>query len=135
MGELWNGPLEKIDDYTWRIPQSYKPGMKVPGVIFADERLLKDIRHDKALEQVANVAFLPGIVNASLAMPDIHWGYGPCIGAVFATDIENGGIITPSGVGYDIIVFLVMRLFCMSMVLRCYKAICCYLASTEFEMF
>ncbi len=102
MSELWQGPLEKIDDYRWRIPRSYKPGMRVPGIIYADEKLLKDIRQDKAAEQVANVAFLPGIVNASLAMPDIHWGYGFPIGGVAATDIENGGVISPAGVGYDI---------------------------------
>jgi len=94
--------LEKIDDYRWRIPKSYKPGMRVPGIIYADEKLLKDIRQDKALEQVANVAFLPGIVNASLAMPDIHWGYGFPIGGVAATDIENGGVVSPGGVGFDI---------------------------------
>ena len=56
--------LEKIDDFRWRIPRSYKPGMRVPGIIYADEKLLKDIRQDKAMEQVANVAFLPGIVKA-----------------------------------------------------------------------
>jgi len=95
-------PLEKIDDYRWRIPRSYKPGMRVPGIIYADEKLLKDIFQDKALEQVANVAFLPGIVSASLAMPDIHWGYGFPIGGVAATDIENGGVISPGGVGFDI---------------------------------
>ncbi len=94
--------LEKIDDYRWRIPKSYKPGMRVPGIIYADERLLKDIRQDKAMEQVANVAFLPGIVKASLAMPDIHWGYGFPIGGVAATDIENGGVIAPGGIGFDI---------------------------------
>ena len=94
--------LEKIDDFRWRIPRSYKPGMRVDGIIYADEKLLKDIYHDKALEQVANVAFLPGIVNASLAMPDIHWGFGFPIGGVAATDIENGGVISPGGVGYDI---------------------------------
>ena len=94
--------LEKIDDFRWRIPKSYKPGMRVPGIIYADEKLLKDIRQDKALEQVANVAFLPGIVNASLAMPDIHWGYGFSIGGVAATDIDNGGVISPGGVGFDI---------------------------------
>jgi tRNA-splicing ligase RtcB len=102
MSDIWQVPLEKIDDYRWRIPKSYKPGMRVPGIIYADEKLLKDIRQDKAAEQVANVAFLPGIVNASLAMPDIHWGYGFCIGGVAATDIESGGIISPAGVGYDI---------------------------------
>ncbi len=102
MSQLWQGPLEKIDDYRFRIPTTYKPGMRVPGIIYADEKLLKDIRHDKALEQVANVAFLPGIVNASLAMPDIHWGYGFCIGGVAATDVDNGGVISPGGVGFDI---------------------------------
>jgi tRNA-splicing ligase RtcB len=76
--------------------------MRVPGIIYADEKLLKDIQRDKACEQVANVAFLPGIVNASLAMPDIHWGYGFPIGGVAATDIENGGVISPGGVGFDI---------------------------------
>ncbi|MGB4520979.1 MAG: RtcB family protein, partial [Candidatus Omnitrophota bacterium] len=94
MSETPQITLEKIDDYRWRIPKSYKPGMRVEGIIYADEKLLKDIYKDKAIEQVANVAFLPGIVNASFAMPDIHWGYGPCIGAVFATDPENGGVIT-----------------------------------------
>jgi len=102
MAELWEGPLEKIDDFRWRIPKSYKAGMRVPGIIYADERLLKDIRQDKAPEQVANVAFLPGIVKASLAMPDIHWGYGFSIGGVAATDVNNGGVISPGGVGYDI---------------------------------
>ena len=102
MSGAWQGPLEKIDDYRFRIPKSYKPGMRVPGLIYTDEKLLKDIREDKAMEQVANVAFLPGIVENSLAMPDIHWGYGFCIGGVAATDIENGGVISPGGVGFDI---------------------------------
>jgi tRNA-splicing ligase RtcB len=102
MSELWPGQLEKIDNYRWRIPRSYKPGMRVPGIVYADEKLLKDIRRDKALEQVANVAFLPGILNASLAMPDIHWGYGFPIGGVAATDIEEGGVVSPGGVGFDI---------------------------------
>jgi tRNA-splicing ligase RtcB len=94
--------LEKIDDFRWRIPKTYKPGMRVPGIVYASEKLLKDIYQDKALEQVANVAFLPGIVNASLAMPDIHWGYGFPIGGVAATDIEEGGVVSPGGVGFDI---------------------------------
>ena len=97
-----NCKLEKIDDFRWRIPRSYKPGMRVPGIIYADEKLLKNIREDKALGQVANVAFLPGIVRASLAMPDIHWGYGFPIGGVAATDPEEGGVISPGGVGFDI---------------------------------
>jgi len=102
MSNSWEGPLEKIDDYRWQIPKSYKGGMRVPGIIYADEKLLKDIRNDKAMEQVANVAFLPGIVRASMAMPDIHWGFGFPIGGVAATDPENGGVISPGGVGYDI---------------------------------
>ena len=100
MSEAEKIPLEKIDDYRWQIPKSYKPGMQVPGMVYADEKLLKDIY--KALQQVANVAFLPGIVNASLAMPDIHWGYGFPIGGVAATDIEEGGVVSPGGVGFDI---------------------------------
>ena len=102
MAESGAVPLEKIDDYRWRIPKSYKGGMRVPGIIYADEKLLKDIRQDKAMEQVANVAFLPGIVNASLAMPDLHWGYGFPIGGVAATDVDAGGVISPGGVGFDI---------------------------------
>lgn len=102
MAEIWQGPLEKIDDFRWRIPKSYKQGMRVDGVIYADETLLKDIRHDRAAEQVANVAFLPGIVKASLAMPDIHWGYGMPIGGVAATDVENGGVVGAGLVGYDV---------------------------------
>jgi tRNA-splicing ligase RtcB (3'-phosphate/5'-hydroxy nucleic acid ligase) len=96
------GPLEQIDECTWRIPQSYKSGMRVEGRIFADERLLAQIRSDQAPEQVANVAFLPGLQMASLAMPDIHWGYGFCIGGVAATDPAAGGVVSPGGVGYDI---------------------------------
>jgi len=102
MKEIWKGQLEKLDNFRFRIPVTYKPGMRVPGIIYADEKLLKDIVQDKACEQVANVAFLPGIVKASLAMPDIHWGYGFSIGAVAATDIAEGGVISPAGVGFDI---------------------------------
>jgi len=102
MTGIWQGPLERIDDCRWRIPKSYKSGMRTDGLIYADERLLQDIRSDKAAEQVANVAFLPGIVSFSMAMPDIHWGYGFPIGGVAATDIEAGGVISPGGVGFDI---------------------------------
>ena len=98
----YNGPLEQIDECTWRIPKGYKLGMRVEGRIFADDRLIEQIRGDQAPEQVANVAFLPGIQMASLAMPDIHWGYGFCIGGVCATDPAEGGVISPGGVGYDI---------------------------------
>jgi tRNA-splicing ligase RtcB len=98
----YDGPLERIDDCTWRIPKASRPGMRVDGLIFADDRLLPLVRSDRAAEQVANVAFLPGIQLASLAMPDIHWGYGFCIGGVCATDPAAGGVISPGGVGYDI---------------------------------
>lgn len=100
--DTYHGPLERVDDCCWRIPKSYKQGMRVDGLIFADERLLDAIKKDQAPEQVANVAFLPGIQHASLAMPDIHWGYGFCIGGVCATDPDEGGVISPGGVGYDI---------------------------------
>ena len=95
-------PLKKIDDWRWEIPREYDPGMRVPGMIFADEKLLKTIRGDEALKQVANVAHLPGIVKYSLAMPDIHWGYGFPIGGVAATDPNEDGVVSPGGVGYDI---------------------------------
>jgi tRNA-splicing ligase RtcB len=98
----FDGPLEQIDQCCWRIPKDYKAGMQVEGRIFADEKLLPQIRSDRAPEQVANVAFLPGIQMASLAMPDIHWGYGFCIGGVCATDPAAGGVVSPGGVGYDI---------------------------------
>ncbi len=95
------GILNKIDDYRWEIPKSYKAGMRVPGLIYADESMLSHIREEQALEQVANVAFLPGIVSRSMAMPDIHWGYGFPIGGVAATRVEDG-VISPGGVGFDI---------------------------------
>ena len=97
----WEGSIEKIDDYRWQIPVSHKKDMKVPGIIYADEEMLKDILRDKSPEQVANVACLPGIVGASLAMPDMHWGYGFPIGGVAAFEFERG-IVSPGGVGYDI---------------------------------
>jgi tRNA-splicing ligase RtcB len=98
----YNGPLEQVDETCWRIPKGYKPGMRVDGLIFTNERLMEQLKKDQAPEQVANVATLPGIQYASLAMPDIHWGYGFCIGGVCATDPKEGGVISPGGVGYDI---------------------------------
>lgn len=98
----YTGPLELIGCDCYRIPKTYKPGMRVDGHIYANEKLLEAIRQDQAPEQVANVAMLPGIQVASIAMPDIHWGYGFCIGGVCATDPEEGGVISPGGVGYDI---------------------------------
>src|SRR3954463_8991703 len=100
--EPFAGPLEQIDSCCYRIPKSYKQGMRVDGIIFANELLLDAVRKDQAADQVANVATLPGIQSASLAMPDIHWGYGFCIGGVCATDPDEGGVISPGGVGYDI---------------------------------
>jgi len=97
----WHGELKKIDDFRYKIPRSYKPGMKTDGIIYASEKMLPQITSDEAPEQVANVAFLPGIVGCAMAMPDIHWGYGFPIGGVAAFDIDKG-IISPGGVGYDI---------------------------------
>ena len=100
--ETVNIPLEKVDECRYRIPKSYNPGMRVPGMIYANEKLLTDILKDRALQQVVNVAFLPGIVGHSMAMPDMHWGYGFPIGGVAATDPQKGGVISPGGVGFDI---------------------------------
>jgi len=102
MADRYTGPLERLDACRWRIPKSYKAGMRVDGLIYADDALIAAIKQDQSPEQVANVAMLPGIVKYSLAMPDIHWGYGFCIGGVAATDPEQGGVISPGGVGYDI---------------------------------
>ena len=101
MSAPWEGVLNQIDDYRWEIPTSYKSGMRVPGLIYASEALLSHIWEENAFEQVANVAFLPGIVGHSLAMPDIHWGYGFPIGGVAATGLDDG-VVSPGGVGFDI---------------------------------
>jgi tRNA-splicing ligase RtcB len=97
----WQGNIRRIDDYRWEIPQDYKSGMKVAGLVYSDSAMLAMIREEQSLEQVANVAFLPGIVGRSLAMPDIHWGYGFPIGGVAATRVSDG-VVSPGGVGYDI---------------------------------
>src|SRR5712692_9378884 len=98
----YTGPLEQIGPCQWKIPKAYKEGMRVDGLIHAHDQLIEQIRHDQAPEQVANVATLPGIQKYSLAMPDIHWGYGFPIGGCCATDPNQGGVISPGGVGYDI---------------------------------
>ena len=98
----WTSILQKLDGLQWELPQSYKDGMRVPGLVFADDRLMQTMKQDQALEQVANVAFLPGIVGHSMAMPDIHRGYGFPIGGVAATRIDRDGVISPGGVGFDI---------------------------------
>jgi tRNA-splicing ligase RtcB len=97
----WQGQFIKIDDYRWKIPEDYKTGMRVPGLIYATQGMLESMREEQTPQQVANVAFLPGIVGYSLAMPDIHWGYGFPIGGVAATDTKDG-VVSPGGVGYDI---------------------------------
>lgn len=94
-------PLNKVNDYTWQIPKTYKECMKVPGLIYVDEDLLEHIKQDLTLEQLANVACLPGVLKHALAMPDAHQGYGFPIGGVAATDYSTG-VISPGGVGYDI---------------------------------
>ncbi len=93
--------MEKIDNWRFKVPKEYKREMRVDGIIYASEEMLPKIKEDMAPEQVANVATLPGILKYSLAMPDIHWGYGFAIGGVAAFDIKEG-IISPGGVGYDI---------------------------------
>ena len=94
--------LEQVEPFVWRVPVGSVPGMRVPGIVFATEEMATKAVEDRAVEQVANVATLPGIVGASYAMPDIHWGYGFPIGGVAATDPEDGGVISPGGVGFDI---------------------------------
>jgi tRNA-splicing ligase RtcB len=91
--------LVQIDEVRWEIPKT--GGMRVPGLIFTDSRILPDIEKDQSAEQVYNVAHMPGIVGRSLAMPDVHWGYGFPIGGVAAFDLDEG-VISPGGVGYDI---------------------------------
>ncbi len=91
--------LKEIDENSWLIPKA--GDMRVPGLIFSNRRLIKQVQQDQSLVQVANVATLPGIVKHSLAMPDIHWGYGFPIGGVAAFHMDEG-IVSPGGVGYDI---------------------------------
>ena len=102
----WNGPLNKINDYRYEIPSSYRGErnnlkMQTSALIFADEKMISSIRNDNALEQTANMTMLPGIIGKAMAMPDIHWGYGFPIGGVAAFDSDKG-VISPGGVGYDV---------------------------------
>ncbi len=92
--------LKRIDENRIEVPIDYKEGMRVPGIIFIDS-VLENLLESRSVGQVANVATLPGIVGASLAMPDIHTGYGFPIGGVAAFDIHEG-VLSPGGVGYDI---------------------------------
>jgi tRNA-splicing ligase RtcB (3'-phosphate/5'-hydroxy nucleic acid ligase) len=91
--------LQQIDEFRWRVPR--EGAMRVDGIVYADQAMADAIRDDECLKQVANVAHLPGIISASLAMPDIHWGYGFPIGGVAAMDADEG-VVSPGGVGYDI---------------------------------
>lgn len=91
--------VEQIDEFRWRVPRF--GGMRTDGLIFADAHLMQDLAGDQSVRQVINVAHLPGIVGPSIAMPDMHWGYGFPIGGVAAFDVDEG-VISPGGVGYDI---------------------------------
>jgi tRNA-splicing ligase RtcB (3'-phosphate/5'-hydroxy nucleic acid ligase) len=101
MAGSWKEVIHKIDEYRWEIRSNYKEGMRVPGLIYANESMIDQIWEDQAFQQVVNVSFLPGIVGHSLAMPDIHFGYGFPIGGVAATRVKDG-VVSPGGVGFDI---------------------------------
>ncbi|HEY4704137.1 MAG TPA: RtcB family protein [Thermoplasmata archaeon] len=101
MAEQWQGPTEKLDEFRYLIPRSYKPAMRTDGLIFADAKMMEQVKKDFAPEQVANVATMPGIVGRSMAMPDIHWGYGMPIGGVAAFDYDEG-VLSPGACGYDV---------------------------------
>ena len=93
--------LVRLDETTWEIPASARGDMRVPARIFADDEILAEIEGDLSLEQLQNVATLPGVVDAAIAMPDIHQGYGFPVGGVAATELPEG-VVSPGGVGYDI---------------------------------
>lgn len=93
--------LKKLDEYRYIIPKLYKPGMRIEGLIYANDELIQQIEKDQTMDQVANVATLPGLVGRSLAMPDAHQGYGFCIGGVAAADLDEG-VVSAGGVGFDI---------------------------------
>jgi tRNA-splicing ligase RtcB (3'-phosphate/5'-hydroxy nucleic acid ligase) len=93
--------LNKISHWVWEIPQSYRPDMRVPARVYTSERMLDSVLGDRSLQQLINVAALPGIQKYALAMPDVHEGYGFPIGGVAAVDAEEG-VISPGGIGYDI---------------------------------
>ncbi|MDR2866317.1 MAG: RtcB family protein [Methanomassiliicoccaceae archaeon] len=97
----WKGTLRKIDDNRWEIPEGHVKGMRTNAIIFANESMVPQIMEDNAAQQAANVACLPGIVGSSLAMPDVHWGYGFPIGGVAAVNADDGHI-SPGGIGFDI---------------------------------
>lgn len=94
--------MQIVEESRYRLVIPRHGRMRVPGVVFATRALIPDPAADRALEQVVNVAELPGIVVASYAMPDVHWGYGFPIGGVAGTDVDRGGVVSPGGVGFDI---------------------------------
>ena len=94
--------IDLTEESPYRFRIDVGEGMRVPGIVYASRALLPDVAADQSLAQVANVATLPGIVDASYAMPDVHWGYGFPIGGVAATDVDDGGVVSPGGVGFDI---------------------------------
>jgi tRNA-splicing ligase RtcB len=97
----WKGTLNKINDNMWEIPKGHVKGMRTNAILFANESMMSQISEDNAPQQAANVACIPGIVGSSLAMPDVHWGYGFPIGGVAAVEANDGGI-SPGGIGFDI---------------------------------
>ncbi|TLZ70243.1 MAG: RtcB family protein [Methanobacteriota archaeon] len=101
MPEEWTGPTEQLDEFRFVIPKSYKPTMRTEGLIFADVKMMEQVKKDFAPEQVANVATMPGIVGRAMAMPDIHWGYGMPIGGVAAFGYDEG-VLSPGATGYDV---------------------------------
>src|SRR5712692_3387928 len=100
-GPDWRTILQRVDEVRWDLPDYFMYGMRVPGRVYANDALMEVLAADAAVQQVANVATLPGIVGHSLAMPDIHWGYGFPIGGVAATRTSDG-VVSPGGVGFDI---------------------------------
>src|SRR5437016_13899013 len=99
MGDGWTGQLNKVDASRYETPPSYTPAMRTNGLVFIVASMLPQLRQDQAPEQVANVATMPGILGAAMAMPDIHWGYGFPIGGVAAFD-HHDCVISPGGIGY-----------------------------------
>src|SRR4029079_3675848 len=93
--------LQRLDDFLWEIPRTYRGDMRVPGRVYTTERMLEQIVADRSLEQLANVTTLPGLPKYAIAMPDVHEGYGFPIGGVAAVDSDDG-VISPGGIGYDI---------------------------------
>ncbi len=93
--------LEKINDYLWEVPKHFRPDMRVPARVYTTEKMLDAILNDRSLEQLVNVATLPGIRKYAIAMPDVHEGYGFPIGGVAAVDARDGAV-SPGGIGYDI---------------------------------